>query len=181
MALKNILFATFILLLSLWASALASDGEYNPNSNLQKPNFEEEKLLSTMIGIQGLVYCRSGGKLTPLEGAVARITCKGVDEYGYETESLSILSCATDAKGYFIATLSPYEVKDHNGRLRDCKAFLELSPSETCDVPTDVNKGISGAPLASYHLLHDKNIKLFTVGPFFFVPQQDAKSISDGY
>ena len=113
-------------------------------------------------------------------GAVARITCKGVDEYGYETESLSILSCATDAKGYFIATLSPYEVKD-NRRLRECRAFLELSPSEVCDVPTDVNKGISGATLASYKPLHDKNMKLFTVGPFFFILQQNAKSMSDGY
>lgn len=115
-------------------------------------------------------------------GAVARITCEGVDEYGYETESLSILSCATDEKGYFIATISPYEVKDQNQRFRNCKAFLELSPSEDCDVPTDVNKGISGDPLASFQRLHDKNIKLFTVGPFFFVPKQEAKSIpDDGY
>ena len=113
-------------------------------------------------------------------GAVARITCKGVDEYGYETESLSILSCATDAKGYFIATLSPYEVKD-NRRLRECRAFLELSPSEVCDVPTDVNKGISGATLASYQLPHVKNMKLFIVGPFFFILQKNAKSMSDGY
>ncbi|XVE73358.1 hypothetical protein DITRI_Ditri11bG0111600 [Diplodiscus trichospermus] len=169
-----------MLLLSISTSALASDGEYNPNSNLQKTNLENEDLLSTMIGIQGLVYCRSGPQLTPIEGAVARITCEGVDEYGYGTESLSILSCATDANGYFIATLSPYELKQKR-RFRECKAFLELSPSETCDVPTDVNKGISGAPLANYRLLHDKNIKLFTVGPFFFIPQQDAKSVSDGY
>ena len=68
MALMNFFFATFMLLLSLSASALASDGEYNPHSNLQKPNLEKEKLLSTLIGIQGLVYCRSGSKLAPLEG-----------------------------------------------------------------------------------------------------------------
>ena len=68
MALMNFFFATFMLLLSLSASALASDGEYNPHSNLQKQNLEKEKLLSTMIGIQGLVYCRSGSKLAPLEG-----------------------------------------------------------------------------------------------------------------
>ncbi|XWS31755.1 hypothetical protein CRYUN_Cryun23aG0103200 [Craigia yunnanensis] len=152
MALNNFFFLAFMLLLSFSTPALASDGEYNPNPNLQKTNPGKEKLLSTMIGIQGLVYCRSGSKLTPLE----------------------------DAKGYFIATLSPHEVKE-NRRLKECKAFLELSPSETCDVPTNVNKGISGAPLGYYHLLHDKNMKLFSVGPFFFISQQDAKSNSDGH
>ncbi|KAL4360699.1 hypothetical protein GQ457_04G028970 [Hibiscus cannabinus] len=181
MVLNNFLFsAIFLLLLSLWAAAVsASEPEYN---NHEKPNLEEEeRLLSTMIGIQGIVYCRSGKKLAPLQGAVARITCEGVDEYGYETESLSILSSATDEKGYFFATISPYELEDHNRRLRNCRAFLELSPSEACDVPTDVNKGISGAPIGTFSRLHDKNIKLFTVGPFFFVPQQEAKSIPDGY
>ncbi|XVF80617.1 hypothetical protein PTKIN_Ptkin15bG0088000 [Pterospermum kingtungense] len=175
MAFSNFFFA---LVLSLSVSALASNGEYNPHPNLQKENPEKQRLLSTMISVQGLVYCRSGGQPTPLEGAVVRITCGGVDEYGYETEALSILSCATDAKGYFMATLSPYEVKD-NRRLKECRAFLELSPSEACDVPTDDNNGISGAPLASYHFLPVNNIKLFTVGPFFFIPQNDAKSISD--
>ena len=34
----------------------------------EKPKFEEEKLLSTNIGIQGLVYCKSGSKVVPLEG-----------------------------------------------------------------------------------------------------------------
>ncbi|KAE8697926.1 Pollen Ole e 1 allergen and extensin family protein [Hibiscus syriacus] len=161
MVLKNILFsAYFLLLLSLWAAAvLASDTEYN---NLEKPNLEKERLLSTMIGIQGIVYCRSGKKLAPLQGAVARITCE-------------------DEKGYFFATISPYELEDHNRRLRNCRAVLELSPSEACDVPTDVNKAISGAPIGTFSRLHDKNIKLFTVGPFFFVPRQEAKSISDGY
>jgi len=34
-------------------------GDYGP---------EEEKLLSKTIGIQGIVYCKSASKLTPLEG-----------------------------------------------------------------------------------------------------------------
>ncbi|KAE8693729.1 Pollen Ole e 1 allergen and extensin family protein [Hibiscus syriacus] len=178
MGLKNFSFSAFFMILpSLWAAAvLASDA-----NNHEKPNLEKERLLSTMIGIQGIVYCRTGSKLTPLQGAVARVTCEGVDEYGYETESFSVLSCATDEKGYFIATISPNEVKDHNRRLRNCKAFIEFSPSEDCDVPTDVNKGVSGAPIGSFSRLHHKNIKLFTVGPFFLVPHQEAKSIPDGY
>lgn len=67
MALTNNFFFALLLSLSI-SAAFASDGEYNLHSNLEKPNPEKERLLSTMIGIQGLVYCRSGGKLTPLEG-----------------------------------------------------------------------------------------------------------------
>lgn len=28
----------------------------------------EEELLSSMIGVQGLIYCKQGSKLTPLQG-----------------------------------------------------------------------------------------------------------------
>jgi hypothetical protein len=100
-------------------------------------------------------------------GAVARITCLAVDENGFETAPFSFLSNACDPKGFFFATLSPAEVEDHR-KLTECRAFLELSPSETCIVPTDVNKGISGAVLGSYRLLNDMKMKLYTVGPFFF-------------
>jgi hypothetical protein len=98
---------------------------------------------------------------------LARITCVAVDENGFEAAPFSFLSDACDPKGYFFATLSPAEVED-NRKLTECRAFLELSPSETCIVPTDVNKGISGALLASYRLLNDKKMKLYTVGPFLF-------------
>ena len=82
MAVKNFFFATlFVLGLSFTASALASDNgedQYKPspspklNPSPQKLNLEKEKLLSSMIGIQGLIYCRSGSKLTPLEGKLLR-------------------------------------------------------------------------------------------------------------
>lgn len=102
-------------------------------------------------------------------GSVPRITCEAVDEYGMESAPITILSDATDAKGYFFATLSPYEIQNHK-KLTQCRAFLELSPLESCNVPTDLNNGITGAVLASYRLLHDhdKNIRLYTVGPFTF-------------
>ncbi|KAJ9187812.1 hypothetical protein P3X46_003229 [Hevea brasiliensis] len=159
---------------SLAVIASASDGVYGANyPNLEKPNLEKDKLLSTLIGIQGLIYCKSGPELIPLAGAVARVTCLAVDDYGYETAPLSILSGATDAKGYFFATLSPSEVEDER-KIKECKAFLEVSPLlKTCNVPTDVNKGISGALLDSYQFLTQKNMKLFTVGPFFYTSETD--------
>ncbi|EOA27978.1 hypothetical protein CARUB_v10024151mg [Capsella rubella] len=151
---------------------------------------EDGELLSSMIGVQGLIYCKQGSKLTPLQGAVARVTCERADEYGYEGEDVTVLSQATDAKGYFLATLSSSEVKDYFNsknkvmRIKECRAFLELSPSDTCSFPTEINRGISGAILQKYRLVENKlKMKLFTVGPFVFSPQEtdQDKSIPNGY
>ncbi|CAL1387539.1 unnamed protein product [Linum trigynum] len=106
-------------------------------------------------GVEGVVACKSGSDYYPLHGAVVRITCSGVEE-----ES----RCSTDARGYFFERLPYY------GKLKPelCRAFLEKSPSEKCSVPTDVNKGINGAKLSSYRILHDKRVKLYPLGPFFY-------------
>ncbi|KAJ7977607.1 Pollen Ole e 1 allergen/extensin [Quillaja saponaria] len=171
MALTLISFATnFMLLLSLLVIASATDGGYVPKPDLHKPKLDEEKLLSTKIAIQGLVYCKSGSKLTPLEGAVTRITCEAVDEYGFETTPFTFLSDTSDAEGFFFATLCPSEVANNSKLKQECKVFLELSPSETCNVPTDINKGITGSDLLpnSYRFLNHKKMKLYTVGPFYF-------------
>ncbi|CAA7044241.1 unnamed protein product [Microthlaspi erraticum] len=145
----------------------------------------DRELLSSMIGVQGLIYCKQESKLTPLQGAVARVTCETSDEYGYEAEDVTVLSQATDAKGYFLATLSPSEVKDYKKkRIKECRAFLELSPADTCSFPTEINRGISGAILQNYRLLENKQeMKLFTVGPFVFSPEESDqdKSIPNGY
>ncbi|KAJ8749566.1 hypothetical protein K2173_026215 [Erythroxylum novogranatense] len=111
-------------------------------------------------------------------GAVVRIKCTCVDEYEYKTTPFSFLSGATDPEGYFLATLSPCEVEE-NCKIKECRAFLELSPLGTCEVPTDVNKGISGALLSPYRFLDEKKMKLFTVGPFFYT--SGPKSTSNGY
>ncbi|KAH8517300.1 hypothetical protein Peur_048504 [Populus x canadensis] len=170
-------FAFFMSLSMVAAIASATDGGYgsHPSPNLVRPKLNKEKPLSRMIGVQGLVYCRSGPKRFPLEGAVIRITCLANDGYGYEAAPFSFLSEATDAKGYFFATLSPYEMKD-NLKIKECKAFLELSPLETCKIPTDEKQGISGALLASYHYLSDKKMKLFTVGPFVYTSAPNSGS-----
>lgn len=110
-------------------------------------------------------------------GAVARITCLSVDKRGKERAPFSVLSDATDNNGYYLVTLSPSEIK-HNWRLKECKAFLEMSPSETCNVPTDINNGTNGYLLAKHRLLKNKNIILFSVWPFFF---QEDITTSNGY
>ncbi|GFZ13753.1 hypothetical protein Acr_23g0021380 [Actinidia rufa] len=147
-----------------------------------KPELEKSKTLAKLLpcttDIQGLIYCKSGPKLIPLEGALARITCLAKDKNGYESAPFSVLSHPTDAKGYFLATLSPSELEDA-WKLTECKAFLEKSPLESCNVPTDMNNGIGGASLSPYRLLEDKNMKLSSVGPFVYTPK--PKSVSNGY
>ncbi|KAK8654358.1 hypothetical protein V6N13_128327 [Hibiscus sabdariffa] len=133
------------------------------------------------IGVEGLVLCKSGPKYYPIQGALARITCLAVDENGYE-KTHSVCSGETDAKGYFFARLSPSgpdNAGDKLSKLRDCKAFLESSPLETCNVPVDVNKGISGAPLSDFRVLDHMGMELFSVGPFFFT--SPPNSVPNGY
>ncbi|KFK37520.1 hypothetical protein AALP_AA4G267700 [Arabis alpina] len=170
MALKCFFVPYMLLLSCLVAAGVATiiDGE----------------LLSSMIGVQGRIYCKEGSKLTPIQGAVARVTCETADEYGYEGEDVTVLSQATDAKGYFLATLSSSEVKNYKKvNIKECRAFLELSPAETCSFPTEINRGISGAILQTYRLVENKlKMKLFTVGPFVFSPEETQdKSIPNGY
>lgn len=104
-------------------------------------------------------------------GAVTRITCKAVDEYGMETTPFTFLSGATDAKGYFLATLSGWEVIGKKVKnANECRAFLELSPSSLCSHPSDFNHGLTGAFLRFDRFLPRHNLHLFTVGPFLFTP-----------
>ncbi|XP_022153392.1 proline-rich protein 3-like [Momordica charantia] len=156
----------FLPLLGIASSA--GDNNGGGYSGLLTPKLDkEERLLSAMIGIQGIILYKFGSTIAPLQEAVARITCKTVDEYGYEAKSYSFLSEASDANGYFLATLSPPEVEDKR-ELKECRAFAELSPLHNCESPSDLNNGLSGALLHSYEFLPHNNMKLFSVGPFLF-------------
>ncbi|XP_022717827.1 proline-rich protein 3-like [Durio zibethinus] len=158
------------------------EGEEEPNYGTKQNNYkpepeEKEKLWS--IAVEGLVLCKSGSKHYPIQGALAKVTCQAVDEIGHE-KTLPICSVPTDAKGYFFATVSSLSVADKSLKLKDFKAFLERSPLETCNVPTNVNKGITGAPLSvSYRVLNEKHSKLYSVGPFFFT--SEPISVPNGY
>lgn len=104
-----------------------------------------------------------------------------MDKYGYETAPFSMLSHPTDEKGYFFfISFSLYWFKDAV-KISECKAFLESSPLRSCDFPTDVNKGQTGALLSSYRM-QDKKTKLYSVGPFVYASQDSkSNSHSNGY
>ncbi|KAJ9187813.1 hypothetical protein P3X46_003230 [Hevea brasiliensis] len=99
-------------------------------------------------------------------GVAARTICSAWDQNGYETTSFSCLTSATDAKGYFFRTLS-------------LLGLARKISIESCNVSTDVDKGITGALFSSYRILHDKKIKLYSVGPFFYNPE--PKPTPTGY
>ncbi|XAR62272.1 hypothetical protein NMG60_11016974 [Bertholletia excelsa] len=127
MALNLVCFSCFLGLLGAAFAPAGGYGGYGLEPELYKPNITPKKLLSSTVGIQGLIFCTSGPKLIPLQGAQARITCLAVDESGYESAPFSILSYPTNAKGYFLATLSPSE-------LQKCKEAERVQglPSKIC-------------------------------------------------
>ncbi|XWS46611.1 hypothetical protein CRYUN_Cryun14cG0083200 [Craigia yunnanensis] len=156
------------------------EGEEKPDHyDTELPDVYPPKPELLPVGVQGLVLCKSGPKYYPIQGASARITCLAVDENGYEKPH-SVYTGETDARGYFFVTLSPLDLEDNQfTKLMECKAFLESSPLETCNIPVDVNKGISGASLSDFLVLSQKRMKLYSMGPFFFTSKPNA--VPNGY
>ncbi|XP_055813464.1 protein SEED AND ROOT HAIR PROTECTIVE PROTEIN-like [Solanum dulcamara] len=177
----------FCILLSLVAAAtIASansnyeNGYYGYGNNAPKTykkNVPTKGLVpeANIIAVQGMIFCKSGSKYIPLKGAVARITCLGTEKNGYETAPFSFSSYQSDAKGYYYAVFSVKEY-DESCTITQCKAFLESSSLEECDVPTDENKGKTGALLTSYRLLNEyanKKTLLYSVAPFVYTSNDD--------
>ncbi|KAK8300101.1 hypothetical protein V6Z12_D05G364200 [Gossypium hirsutum] len=140
--------------------------ERKPYVVLTKPEEEkpEEKEQLLPIGVEGIVLCKSGSNYYPIAGASAKVKCVAVDEVGLE-KTVPICSVVTDAKGYFFRKISALNLKD-------CEAFLEMSPLESCN-------RISGAPFSGYRVLNQKHTKLYSLRPFFFT--SEPKSVPNGY
>ncbi|KAF5820337.1 hypothetical protein HanXRQr2_Chr01g0001081 [Helianthus annuus] len=123
------------------------------------------------IAVQGLIYCKYGSKLLPIQGATARVTCLAVHKNGYESAPFSFSSCPADKKGYFLAKLpSSMLVKDDLWEITECKAFLENSPWTSCNVPEDTNGGIKGVRVTFSRHLNSSGFCLSSVGPFIYTP-----------
>ncbi|KAF3436483.1 hypothetical protein FNV43_RR23575 [Rhamnella rubrinervis] len=147
----------------------------------KKPYNKEPKPaeLPTNFDVQGLVLCKSGASYFPLQGAVANISCVAVDEEGNKIKRVfSKLSGVSDEKGYFfVKVCAPNEDQHWKLVIKQCNVFIDRVHSKlldsTCNIPTDVNKGITGALLnvvSNYRILqlHDQKINLYSVGPFFY-------------
>ncbi|PON86845.1 hypothetical protein TorRG33x02_173710 [Trema orientale] len=122
------------------------------------------------IGIQGVILCKTGvNTYVPIEGAVARVTCPKYSYVNgqkyYKDVPSSILSYATDANGFFVVRFSVSQlIRGFN--VKDCKVYAEHSPLDSCNVPTDINNGITGANLSLLNTLIDTIS--YTAGPFIY-------------
>nr|XP_043611515.1 proline-rich protein 1-like [Erigeron canadensis] len=127
------------------------------------------------IAVQGLIYCKYGAKLLPLQGATARVTCLAVHKNGYESAPFSFSSRPADKKGYFLAKIPTSKlVKDDLWEIVECKAFLEKSPWTSCNNPEDTNGGIKGAHLTFSRHLNSNGYCLSSVGPFIYNPGHES-------
>ncbi|EOA25174.1 hypothetical protein CARUB_v10018486mg [Capsella rubella] len=120
--------------------------------------------------VDGIVLCKNGYKTYPILGAKVQIVCSDPSSYGKNKNEVVIYSNPTDSKGYFHVSLT--DIKD----LAHCRVKLYTSPIETCKNPTNVNKGLTGVPLSlyGYRFYSDKNLKLFSVGPFYYTGPKAA-------
>ncbi|GAA0173605.1 hypothetical protein LIER_27185 [Lithospermum erythrorhizon] len=102
--------------------------------------------------VEGVVYCQSCDKrgmwsLTgakPIEKATISVICKD-----HRNRVIFYNPFKTNKDGYFYAQLKGFKVTnpflDHP--LQTCKVKLVSSPLKECNVLTNVNYGLSGAPL----------------------------------
>ncbi|KAL0389664.1 UNVERIFIED_CONTAM: hypothetical protein Scaly_0323500 [Sesamum calycinum] len=162
--------------------ASASGYGYGPKPDVgsSKSDTPRKEFLPGVFSVQGTIYCKSGSKVFPLKGGVMRITCLGIDKDGYETAPFSILSRPTDANGYFLSKLSSQLLEDDGVKISQCKVFLHTCPLRTCPVATDVNNGLSGAPLSAYRPIGFNSMRLYSVGPFVY-SSEPQKSSPYGY
>ena len=100
---------------------------------------------------------------------MARVTCVVRGERGYQSSPFSVATPRTDERGFFRLNLGKYHLP--NFKLRSCRVFLEAPAPGICNVPTDINHGLSGAPLTKYGHLGDHSAAYF-VGPFVYEPSR---------
>lgn len=70
-------YASSLLILVVMVATASAKPEY------EKPELEKENLLSTIVGIQGLVYCKSGPKVIPLEGIIFQLVDTSLADWLY--------------------------------------------------------------------------------------------------
>ncbi|XP_010544995.1 PREDICTED: proline-rich protein 3 [Tarenaya hassleriana] len=153
----------FIVVVAL--AAVAPAEYYEPKPTTKPPSTYTPKAPSNInIAIDGVVLCKAG---YPIQGARVKVVCPLLNSYGKPEALIVVSSSPTDTKGYFYFV--PYGLTDMVKNVKACRVKLESSPLSACKIPTNVNKGIAGTPLSSdFKILPDKNLKLYTVGPFFF-------------
>lgn len=144
-----IVLASSLLLLSL-AFPTISANETVPGNKTVPSNKTTEK--KTEVVVEGIVYCQSCehtgtwslSGATPIPSAKVSVICKD------HKDRVSFYKVfVTNPNGYFYAELDGFKMGnpllDHP--LQGCQVKLVSSPVENCNLLTNVNHGLYGAPL----------------------------------
>lgn len=163
-----------LLLLSL---ALSSTSAFE-----QVPTKAGEKKVDVVV--EGVVYCQScdnfgswsltGAK--PISAAKVSVICNN-----YKNQVSYYKAFETNAEGYFYAQLSGLKIRNNllDHPLQSCHVKLVSSPLESCNILTNVNDGLNGAPLHYENKrLVGKNYEavIYAAGPLAFRPANCSPS-----
>ncbi|KGN50679.1 non-classical arabinogalactan protein 30 [Cucumis sativus] len=164
MSTKNLLSLSFLLLLLHIASA-------DPVRLPHKP---------LSMAIEGLVYCQNCKKIgtwslteaKPISGAKISVICKNHND---QVKFYKVYQ--TNKDGYFYAELVGYQmnhpVLDHP--LQACKVKPVSSPLSDCNLLTNLNYGLTGAPLRfekKFVVGTNYRAAVYAAGPLAFHPQK---------
>ncbi|KAF4383607.1 hypothetical protein F8388_014107 [Cannabis sativa] len=135
------------------------------------------------IGIEGVILCHTAlNTYIPIQGAVARVTCSpNYSSYDKDDVPSSMLSYESDVNGFFLVKLLVSQLKTGLNVKEDCKVFLEYSPLQTCNLPTDVNDGITGANLSFFTAFKDKVFYTLGAGPLIYTTTPKTDNTRDQY
>ncbi|KAL3834820.1 hypothetical protein ACJIZ3_009556 [Penstemon smallii] len=134
------------------------------------------------VVVEGVIYCQSCEyqgtwsltKAKPIEAATISVICKD-----HRNRVSYYKAFQTDKNGYFYAQLKDFKMShsflDHP--LHSCKVKLVSSPIQSCNLLTNINEGLYGAPLR----FEDKRLVgsnyeavIYAAGPLAFRPDSCA-------
>ncbi|CAO2832147.1 unnamed protein product [Amaranthus hypochondriacus] len=151
-----------------------SGPDFTPQDDIKVEEVLPEREDSKIKRIQGMIFCKSNGKLTGLEGATVKVACTTPGITNEKLPVFSVESGPTDKKGYYMFDLQRnipprYNIKD------DCKVYIGSAGTKNndCDSPTNDSQGLEGASLNTPSRDLDPNTSLFSVGGFTFEPKRD--------
>ncbi|KAM7275668.1 hypothetical protein ACFE04_017534 [Oxalis oulophora] len=100
-----------------------------------------------------------------------------VNEYGYEILPASTYTSKTNKNGYFLVPIPQLLKLEYKySKYTSCKAEIEHSSTEKCKIPFNGDKWQSSSTyLSSYRILHDRQVKLYSISPFVFTQEQDQQ------
>ncbi|XLS64251.1 hypothetical protein HN51_024225 [Arachis hypogaea] len=140
------------------------------------PNIEAKDVV-----VEAMVYCQSCDHIgtwslseaKPVASAKVSITCKN-----YKAQVFYYKVFDTDKNGYMYAQLEGFKMKNYilDHPLHSCYVKLVWSPLETCGLLSNVNYGLTGAPLRYENKLlrggagSNYEAVVYAAGPLAFRP-----------